>query len=152
MSSLFSSGKQVGFFDMISQPTAGRLVSKVPFAANFKTIYVGISSANELYDQIKSQLESSFEVRAVYVNATSFESTDYLFDQGSTRGIIQIQYEDSEDGGRSSRGRSELVIKWSQIIERASSRMGSFSPVSSERVSYQIYGAGNESSALYMNS
>ena len=38
-----------GFFDMISQQQFGKLSTKVPNVGKYSTIYVGITSSNELF-------------------------------------------------------------------------------------------------------
>jgi len=121
---IFEDSKVVGSFDS----RLGRLSSQVN-VRGLKRLYVGLESANELFDSLKTQLDSSFEIKATYL---SRKSPVYTF---AGRGDVQVLFK--RHGG-------EVVVKWPQVLEDGA-------PVSSDRVRYQVLAGKEAGSALYMN-
>ena len=105
---------------MVTQAEGGRLTSRVPNVSSLKNVYIGIASANELYDEIKTQLDSYFEIKTQYIG-TSTPSQKYSFNKGNTRGDIQLI------NGRQAReqgidtAKNEVVLTWDQIFEQVRS-------------------------------
>jgi hypothetical protein len=52
-------------------------------------MYIGIMNANKLYDEIKTQMDSFFEVKASFVPGGQV-SEDYVFDTTESRGGVQV--------------------------------------------------------------
>lgn len=70
--SLFKDDKKVdisSYVEIVSQQRFGRLSTRVANVGQFKTLYIGIMSSNELYDGLAKQIDSFYEVRTEYVKA-----------------------------------------------------------------------------------
>lgn len=78
--SLFNSNAT--FFQLVTQETTfGRLASTVPDVKKYKSLYIGVSSVNELYDEIKYQKDSYFEIKATLVPSGTVAGYQYAFDK-----------------------------------------------------------------------
>lgn len=107
----------------------GKLSTQVN-VAGLKKLYVGVESANELFELIKTQLDSSFEIKATY---PSGPLPVYTF---AGRGEVQVLF---------SRHGDEVVVKWPQVLQDGA-------PVPTSRIRYQVYAGKDAQSALLMNS
>ncbi len=134
--SLFEPARRAGFFDMVTQAQEGKLTSRVPLVAALKTVYIGVASTNELYDLIKDQLDSYFEVKAAYVPAGTLVQR-YSF--SNSRGDLQVIFTRQGD---------DVVVKWPQVVEEVG---GMTRTVPADRIRYQVFAGKEPKTALLMN-
>lgn len=63
---------------MVSQQQFGKLSTKVPNVGKYSTIYIGITSSNELFMGLQDQVDSFFEIKTAYVASGSLNKDQML--------------------------------------------------------------------------